>query len=64
MDMRKASCFFHQKNIFINPIEYPAVPVELQRFRISLMSTHTKQDIDKLANAVEEVWNDKNAYSN
>lgn len=64
MDMRKASCLFHQKNIFINPIEYPAVPVELQRFRISLMSTHTKQDIDKLANAVEEVWNDKNAYSN
>ncbi len=63
MNIRKASWLFHEKNIFINPIEYPAVPISRQRFRISLMATHTKEDINKLAEAVEEVWNDSNAYT-
>lgn len=63
MDIRKAAYLFHQKNIFINPVEYPAVPSGKQRFRISLMATHTKEDIDKLATAVEEVWNDRDVYS-
>jgi glycine C-acetyltransferase len=62
MDIRKAARLFHNKNIFINPIEYPAVPASRQRFRISMMATHTKQDIDKLVEAVDEVWNDPNAY--
>lgn len=63
MDIRSAALLFHQKKIFINPIEYPAVPASKQRFRISMMATHTKEDIDKLATAVEEVWNDPQAYS-
>jgi len=62
MNIRAASLLFHQKNIFINPIEYPAVPPQQQRFRISLMATHTKKDIDRLAEAIEEVWNDPQAY--
>jgi glycine C-acetyltransferase len=63
MDIRKASLLFDQRNIFINPIEYPAVPVNSQRFRISLMASHTKQDIDQLAEVVEEVWSNPFAYS-
>jgi glycine C-acetyltransferase len=63
MDIRKAAYLFHQENIFINPIEYPAVPVNKQRFRISMMVTHTKNDIDRLATAVEEVWNSPDAYT-
>ncbi|MEP7376652.1 MAG: pyridoxal phosphate-dependent aminotransferase family protein [Chitinophagaceae bacterium] len=63
MDIRKAAYLFHQKDIFLNPVEYPAVPASKQRFRISMMSTHTRQDIDRLATVVEEVWNDNNAYS-
>ena len=51
------------KDIFINPIEYPAVPVNGQRFRISMMATHTKEDVDRLAEVVEEVWNDAYAYA-
>jgi glycine C-acetyltransferase len=62
MNIRAASLLFHQKNIFINPIEYPAVPVSCQRFRISFMATHTKSDIDRLAEAVHDVWNDEKAY--
>jgi glycine C-acetyltransferase len=63
MDIRLAALAFHNKNIFINPIEYPAVPASKQRFRISMMATHTKEDINKLATAVEEVWNDPEVYS-
>jgi glycine C-acetyltransferase len=62
MNIRKASWLFHEKNIFINPIEYPAVPAHRQRFRISMMATHTKADIDRLAEAVQEVWDDPQAY--
>lgn len=62
MDIRKAALLFHQKNIFINAVEYPAVPANHQRFRISLMATHTKEDIDRLATAFEEVWADLSIY--
>lgn len=63
MNIRKAALLFHNKDIFINPIEYPAVAIHKERFRISLMATHTKEDINCLVKAVEEVWNDPKAYS-
>jgi glycine C-acetyltransferase len=56
MNIRKASYEFDEHGIFLNSIEYPAVPISQQRFRISLMATHTKQDIDKLISVVERVW--------
>lgn len=62
MNIRKAAYLFHQKNIFINAIEYPAVAINNQRFRISFMATHTKNDIDKLILAIKEVWNSSEAY--
>lgn len=62
MNIRKAAMAFHKKGIFLNSIEYPAVPLEKQRFRISLTSSHTRQDIDRLVEAVCEIWNDENMY--
>ncbi len=56
MDIRQASLAFHERGIFVNSIEYPAVPVAQQRFRISLMATHTHDDIRRLLTAVQEVW--------
>jgi glycine C-acetyltransferase len=56
MNLRKAAFHFHRAGIFLNSIEYPAVPAHMQRFRISLMATHTKEDIDRLLDCVEEVW--------
>lgn len=58
MDLRKAACKFNDKNIFVNSIEYPAVPINQQRFRISIMATHKKEDIDKLIEAVDEIWSE------
>ena len=62
MDIRKAALLFHEKNIFINAVEYPAVPASKQRFRISIMATHTKLDIDALSAAIGEIWNDAKVY--
>jgi glycine C-acetyltransferase len=56
MDLRKAAVKFHDKGIFINSIEYPAVPISQQRFRISIMAAHTKGDIDRLIEAIDEIW--------
>lgn len=56
MNIREAAYEFHKRGIFINSIEYPAVPLSQQRFRISLMATHTKNDIDRLIQAIGEVW--------
>jgi glycine C-acetyltransferase len=56
MNIRNAAFEFHQKGIFINSIEYPAVPKSQQRFRISIMATHTKEDIDRLMEVISEIW--------
>jgi len=58
MNIRKAANKFYQMGIFMNSIEFPAVPVSQQRFRISLMASHTKNDIDRLVEAVAYIWND------
>ena len=56
MDLRKAAKGFHQRGIFLNAIEYPAVPRHPQRFRASVMATHTRTDLDRLATAAAEVF--------
>lgn len=56
MNIRRAGRVFHERGIFVNSVEYPAVPISQQRFRISIMATHTASDIDTLLSVVEEVW--------
>ncbi len=56
MNLRQAAKHFHKHGIFLNTIEYPAVPLHAQRFRISLMASHTRADIDRLVACIEEVW--------
>lgn len=56
MDMRAASAKFEDLGIFVNSIEYPAVPITKQEFRISLMATHKKEDLDLLTEAITDVW--------
>jgi len=56
INIRKAAFAFHEMGFFMNPIEWPAVPKEKQRFRISLIATHTREDLDRLLEAIEKVW--------
>jgi 7-keto-8-aminopelargonate synthetase-like enzyme len=37
---------FDEQNIFLNSVEYPAVPRDGQRLRLSVMATHTREDLD------------------
>jgi glycine C-acetyltransferase len=61
VNIRDLARQFHEAGIFLNAVEYPAVPLSKQRFRISIMASHTRQDIDKLVSVFEEIWT-KNIY--
>jgi len=37
---------FDEQNIFLNSVDYPAVPRDGQRSRLSVMATHTREDLD------------------
>ncbi len=56
MNIREAAYRFHKEGIFMNSVEYPAVALNQQRFRISIMVNHTKEDIDRLLETVHRVW--------
>jgi glycine C-acetyltransferase len=45
----------HELDIYVNPVMYPAVPKRLSRIRMSLMSAHTREHLDKALEAMETV---------
>lgn len=45
----------HQAGIFVNPVYYPAVPKKQSRLRLSLMATHTQEDLDDTLAVMERV---------
>lgn len=53
--VREACRMLHENNIYVNPVQYPAVPRRLSRIRISLMSEHTKEHLDKTLSVLEDV---------
>ena len=59
MDIRRAGRLFHERGVFLNSIEYPAVPISQQRFRVSMMATHTFDDIDVLIDTIDRIWHDE-----
>jgi glycine C-acetyltransferase len=58
LTLRKMSRRIHELGLFINPVPFPAVPKGQSRFRISLMATHTREDLDEAADILEEVCRD------
>jgi glycine C-acetyltransferase len=45
----------HELDIYVNPVMYPAVPKRMSRIRMSLMSAHTREHLDKALEALETV---------
>jgi 7-keto-8-aminopelargonate synthetase-like enzyme len=45
-----------EEGIIINPIFPPAVPANLTRFRISVMSSHTREDMEILIQIVTKLF--------
>jgi glycine C-acetyltransferase len=56
VNIRRMALDFHRRGVFINSVEYPAVPADKQRFRVSMMATHTKEDIDLLVRSFRELF--------
>ena len=48
VNIRKLARQVDEAGVFVNHIEYPAVASDKQRFRISVMASHTKEDMDIL----------------
>lgn len=53
--LRKMSKKIHNAGVFLNAVPYPAVPKDQCRFRLSLMATHTREDLDMTLDALKEV---------
>ncbi len=58
MDIRAAAHAFHNRDLFVNHVEYPAVATSEQRFRLSVSADHTAADIRELIEGVEAVWDE------
>jgi len=55
-DTRALAIAYDQENIFINLVDYPAVPLSQQRFRATVIYSHTHEDLDKLINATQKIF--------
>ncbi|HZK34212.1 MAG TPA: aminotransferase class I/II-fold pyridoxal phosphate-dependent enzyme, partial [Bacillota bacterium] len=44
-----------EQNIYVNPVFYPAVSKKLARVRLSLMCGHTREHLDVVLNALEDL---------
>ncbi len=53
--LRKMSKKVHEAGIFLNAVPYPAVPKDECRFRLSLMATHTRDDLDETLDVLKKV---------
>ncbi|SBV51947.1 2-amino-3-ketobutyrate CoA ligase [Xanthomonas bromi] len=56
MDVNAGCIYLQTQGLFVNPVNYPAVPHGQARLRISLMGTHTRDDIDRLADGIDGLW--------
>lgn len=45
----------HELGLYVNPVQYPAVPERLSRLRLSLMSAHSREHLDKTLAILEHV---------
>lgn len=55
VNIRQVALRLHEEGVFCNGVEYPAVPKDKQRLRISMMATLTREDLDFALSKFEKV---------
>jgi glycine C-acetyltransferase len=53
--VKEMTRLLHEEGVFVNAVFYPAVSKRLSRIRLSLMATHTKEDLDLTIEACARV---------
>ena len=53
---RKLAVEYDREDIFLNLVDYPAVPLEQQRFRATVIVSHTKEDLDRLIEVTQKIF--------
>lgn len=46
----------NEHNIYVQPINYPTVPVGTERMRLTATAAHTKKDIDHMINVLSDLY--------
>ncbi|HAI21654.1 MAG TPA: 8-amino-7-oxononanoate synthase [Clostridiales bacterium UBA8153] len=52
----------HELGIYVNPVFYPAVSRKLSRVRLSIMATHTREDLEQTVEACREAGRAAGAF--
>ena len=53
--LMKMALEMQRRGLFLQPVDFPAVPAHARRFRISVSSQLTKEDMDETLNIIEDV---------
>ena len=52
--VRQMNRVLYARGLFVNIMEYPMVPPGLERIRVSVMSTHTREEIDTAVSMIAD----------
>ena len=53
--LRQMNEMVHREGVFLNSVSYPAVAKDKGRFRLSIMATHTQDDLDRTLEVLRKV---------
>jgi glycine C-acetyltransferase len=56
LTLRKMTKRIYEEGIYLNAVPFPAVPKGQERFRLSLMATHTQDDLNRTLEVLEKVF--------
>ncbi len=55
LTQKKMNRRMHEEGIYVSAIPHPAVPKGQERFRFSIMATHTREDLDRTLEVTEKL---------